>query len=71
MLETYGWSETLRQQFEPYATEGLKPGRIIIQRFSWRWYFETARKCKLYDFTRRCWTDFQGRPTSDFKPAVA
>jgi len=30
LLETYGWSETLRQQFEPYATEGLKPGRIII-----------------------------------------
>jgi omega-6 fatty acid desaturase (delta-12 desaturase) len=51
--------------------EDTLPGRIIIQRFSWRWYFETARKCKLYDFTRRCWTDFQGRPTSDFKPAVA
>jgi acyl-lipid omega-6 desaturase (Delta-12 desaturase) len=51
--------------------EDTLPGRIIIQHFSWRWYFETARKCKLYDFTRRCWTDFQGRPTSDFKPAVA
>ncbi len=25
----------------------------------------------IYDFTRRCWTDFQGRPTSDFKTAVA
>jgi omega-6 fatty acid desaturase (delta-12 desaturase) len=51
--------------------EDTLPGRIIVQRFSWRWYFETARKCKLYDFTRRCWTDFQGRPTSDFKPAIA
>lgn len=51
--------------------EDTLPGRIIIQHFSWRWYFETARKCKLYDFTRRCWTDFQGRPTSDFKPAIA
>ncbi|MFT3809844.1 MAG: ribosome small subunit-dependent GTPase A [Micropepsaceae bacterium] len=30
MLEHYGWSETLRQQFEPYAAEGLKPGRVII-----------------------------------------
>lgn len=30
MLEIYGWSETLRQQFEPYAAEGLKPGRVII-----------------------------------------
>ncbi len=49
--------------------EDMLPGRIIIQRFSWRWYFETARQCKLYDFTRRCWTDFQGRPTSAQAPA--
>ncbi len=26
--------------------------------------FETARKCKLYDFARDCWTDYAGRPTS-------
>ena len=44
--------------------EELLPGRIVVQRFSWRWYFETARNCKLYDFSRRCWTDFQGRATS-------
>lgn len=44
--------------------EGALPGRIIVQRFSWRWYFDTARRCKLYDFSRRCWTDFQGRATS-------
>jgi omega-6 fatty acid desaturase (delta-12 desaturase) len=50
--------------------EDTLPGRIIVQRFSWRWYFQTARDCKLYDFTRRCWTDFKGNPTSDFKPAV-
>jgi omega-6 fatty acid desaturase (delta-12 desaturase) len=50
--------------------EEALPGRIIVQKFSWVWYFDTARKCKLYDLTRRCWTDFQGRPTSDFKPAV-
>ncbi|MCX7814922.1 MAG: fatty acid desaturase [Tepidimonas ignava] len=51
--------------------EEMLPGRIIIQRFSWRWYFDTARRCKLYDFTRRCWTDFQGRPTSDPAPSYA
>ena len=51
--------------------EDMLPGRIIIQRFSWRWYFQTARKCKLYDFTRRCWTDFQGRPTSVQAPSYA
>jgi len=45
--------------------ETMLPGRIIIQRFSWRWYFDTARRCKLYDFERLCWTDFKGRPTSE------
>jgi omega-6 fatty acid desaturase (delta-12 desaturase) len=36
-------------------------GAIIIQRFSWRWYFRTARRCKLYDFAALRWTDFKGR----------
>jgi omega-6 fatty acid desaturase (delta-12 desaturase) len=44
--------------------ENLLPGRIIVQRFSWGWYFQTARSCKLYDFTRQCWTDYKGRATS-------
>ena len=51
--------------------EDALPGRIIVQRFSWRWYFDTARRCKLYDFGRRCWTDFQGRPTSPVSAASA
>ncbi|MFU8815518.1 MAG: fatty acid desaturase [Pseudomonadales bacterium] len=51
--------------------EDALPGRIIVQRFSWRWYFDTARRCKLYDFSRRCWTDFEGRQTSECKPAAA
>ena len=50
--------------------ESALPGRIIVQRFSWRWYFDTARRCKLYDFSRRCWTDFQGRPTSPVAAAT-
>lgn len=41
------------------------PGRIVIQKFSWRWYFDTARRCKLYDFDRLCWTDFSGKATSE------
>jgi omega-6 fatty acid desaturase (delta-12 desaturase) len=45
--------------------EDMLPGRIVIQRFSWRWYFDTARRCKLYDFSRRCWTDYTGRATSE------
>jgi omega-6 fatty acid desaturase (delta-12 desaturase) len=48
--------------------ENLLPGRIIVQPFSWRWYFQTARACKLYDFTRQCWTDYKGHATSG--PAV-
>ena len=51
--------------------EELLPGRIVIQRFSWRWYFETARSCKLYDFARRCWTDYAGRATSTPAPMPA
>ena len=43
--------------------EQALPGRIIIQRFSWRWYFDTARRCKLYDLARKEWLDFDGRPT--------
>jgi omega-6 fatty acid desaturase (delta-12 desaturase) len=49
--------------------EDMLPGRIIVQHFSWRWYFDTARRCKLYDFAQRCWTDYAGRPTS--APAAA
>jgi omega-6 fatty acid desaturase (delta-12 desaturase) len=41
------------------------PGRIIIQKFSWRWYFHTAKLCKLYDFKARRWLDFSGKPTSE------
>jgi acyl-lipid omega-6 desaturase (Delta-12 desaturase) len=43
--------------------EQMLPGRIVVQAFSWRWYFETARRCKLYDFTAQRWLDFSGRPT--------
>lgn len=37
MLTTYGWSERLQHDFEPYAAEGLKPGRVTVQqRGLWR-----------------------------------
>ncbi|MBC7513676.1 MAG: fatty acid desaturase [Herminiimonas sp.] len=44
--------------------EVMLPGRIVMQDFSWHWYVDTARRCKLYDYERHCWTDFKGRPTS-------
>jgi len=45
--------------------EELLPGRIIVQNFSWSWYFETAKLCKLYDFKNKCWLDFEGNKTAD------
>ncbi|TWG79202.1 omega-6 fatty acid desaturase (delta-12 desaturase) [Cupriavidus gilardii J11] len=51
--------------------EQALPGRIIVQNFSWRWYFDTARRCKLYDFKALCWTDFSGRRTSAPAPMPA
>lgn len=44
--------------------EEMLPGRIIVQPFSLAWYADTARRCKLYDLERRCWTDYAGRATS-------
>jgi len=46
--------------------EAKLPDRIVIQPFSWRWYARTARHCKLYDYERGLWTDFDGRAS----PAV-
>ena len=52
-----------RLQGAQQLLEQTLPGRIVVQRFSWRWYFDTARRCKLYDFERQCWTDFGGQRT--------
>lgn len=31
MIHSYGWSERLRRQFEPFAARGLSPGRVTVQ----------------------------------------
>jgi ribosome biogenesis GTPase len=31
LLISYGWSETLRHDFEPFAARGLVPARVIVQ----------------------------------------
>jgi omega-6 fatty acid desaturase (delta-12 desaturase) len=46
-------------------------GAIVVQPFSWRWYANTARRCKLYDFKARRWTDFAGRPSAPPAGAAA
>ena len=30
-IQSYGWSDALQRQFEPYAARGLVPGRVIVQ----------------------------------------
>lgn len=40
--------------------ERMLPGRIVIQRFSWKWFWATVRDCKLYDFERAAWTNYSG-----------
>jgi omega-6 fatty acid desaturase (delta-12 desaturase) len=40
--------------------EELMPNRIVVQPFSWKWYFDVARICKLYDFDKKAWCDFAG-----------
>jgi len=45
--------------------EEMLPGRIIIQKFSWAYYFDTAKLCKLYDTQRKCLLDFKGNKTAD------
>ena len=31
MLNSYGWSDTLQQQFQTYAAHGLAPARVLVQ----------------------------------------
>ena len=31
MLNSFGWSETLQEQFQPFAAQGLTPGRVTVQ----------------------------------------
>lgn len=36
----------------------------VSEKFSFGWLFGVMRLCKLYDFERHCWTDFEGRQTT-------
>jgi omega-6 fatty acid desaturase (delta-12 desaturase) len=39
--------------------------RLNSEVFSWRYYWNTVRRCKLYDFAQHVWTDFDGHITSE------
>ena len=44
MLERYGWSDALRQQFESHAAEGLAPARVLVQQ---RGHYEIVAEAEL------------------------
>ncbi len=37
---------------------------IVVYNWSLAEYWKITKICKLYDFEQRCWTDFNGNPTS-------
>ena len=39
-------------------------GQLVDYKLTVREYFRIVRICKLFDYERMCWTDFEGRPTS-------
>ncbi len=39
--------------------------RLNSEVFTWRYYWNTVKRCKLYDFATHVWTDFDGRVTSE------
>jgi omega-6 fatty acid desaturase (delta-12 desaturase) len=53
-----GAQATLRARFPGIIREALTPVT----------YLRNVRACKLFDFERRCWTDFDGRPTGPALP---
>ncbi|MBI3880421.1 MAG: fatty acid desaturase [Verrucomicrobia bacterium] len=46
------------------ALERRLVDRFPVVRWTLRGYFDTLRRCKLYDYERHVWLDFKGRPTS-------
>jgi acyl-lipid omega-6 desaturase (Delta-12 desaturase) len=45
--------------------EELLPGRIVVQAWSVPELLRILRVCRLYDYRAHCWTDYDGRPTSE------
>ena len=49
----------------------ISPDCSVYQRFSFAWLNDTLRRCKLYDYERNCWVDYQGRPTAPSPVSLA
>ncbi len=39
--------------------------RFNAELFTWRYYWNTVRRCKLYDYARHVWMDYEGHVTSE------
>ena len=44
--------------------ENAYPEHAVVIRWTPRQFLRLTRCCKLYDFERHCWLDFDGRPTT-------
>jgi acyl-lipid omega-6 desaturase (Delta-12 desaturase) len=51
--------------------EQQAPDYSLVQRLTWREYFRICRVCKLYDYRRHCWLNFEGMPTSKPRSELA
>jgi omega-6 fatty acid desaturase (delta-12 desaturase) len=44
--------------------EMVFPDNVIVQSLTYKQFLATTRMCKLYDYERHCWLDFNGRVTA-------
>ena len=47
------------------ALNRLSPDAAVSRRFSFGLFWDTLRRCKLYDYDQHRWLDFDGRPTGE------
>jgi omega-6 fatty acid desaturase (delta-12 desaturase) len=47
------------------AIEEMFPEQAPVARWSWKYYRDCCRACKLYDYESRVWLDFEGRPAPE------
>jgi len=43
----------------------LARDHVVSRRFTFGLFWDTLRRCKLYDYERHLWTDFEGHPTTE------
>jgi omega-6 fatty acid desaturase (delta-12 desaturase) len=46
------------------ALNSVLAGKNVVYRWSWRGFLHCCRTCKLYDYERHLWLDFEGNVTS-------